>query len=186
MWSSCRDSQAAWRNALRKGMRNARHTRAMYPHEALLEVLYRWFGFCPSTSGLEQGFSSISWGFSSRQMAGSDLHEESTIKLLVDGRNDDLENTLCPEAQRVWQQLFGVSRIGGSENRQQRIDAGTTKLSTPDNTEQCEAAFVRRLRLARVHNHMPLEDVLDAVDSLPAPAAWSENHQKEMNFIKSK
>ena len=178
--------QVAWSNALRTGMKHTSkcgRTNNLYPLAALIQVVYRWMGFCPSTSGIEQGFSKMKWGFKDRQIHASPDFEEATLKLLVDGRNDNLGTVVCPRAQKAWVSLFGRARRSGSEHRPLRIDTGSTKRAAPDDPSASEVAFVKRLRQSRLKSQRTVQA---EVGLIPVSKVWGPGHDKEMKFIKDK
>ncbi len=93
------DNKEAWRRAvIQMGARRAA-TRRLYPDKAIRVVLQRWFAFCASTSGVEQGFTKGQIAFTDRQERASSNLESAYIKLAIDAKRDD-PMEICKAAQR--------------------------------------------------------------------------------------
>ena len=178
-----KDVLESWKAAVEKGFAYAEK----HPGEensssfdALLPILPRFFGFCASTSGLEQGFSKTRWGFTSQQYHCSLQHEEATSLLLVDGLDFQLDDFV--NAQRAWE---GSCRQSGSKNRLPRIDIGLPKKREGDPASS-EQAFVKRLRSARLRSKRSADEVCADIHALPDSSVWGAAHEKEMAFIRDK
>ena len=173
----------SWKAAVEKGFAYAaKHPgkETCFSFDALLPILFRFFGFCPSTSGLEQGFSKTRWGFTSQQYHCSLEHEEATSLLLVDGLGFQLDD--FANAQQAWE---GSCRQSGSENRLSRIDTGLPKKRSSDPASS-EQAFVKRLRSARLRSKRSADDVCVDIHALADSSVWGADHEKEMAFIREK
>eukprot|EP00974_Lingulodinium_polyedra_P035881 3443410-Lingulodinium_polyedra.AAC.1 len=103
----------------------------------------------------------MKWGYSSRQNHGSEWFEESTLKLLVDGRRDNFEKDVCPRAQQAWVCWYGRARSSGSSHRPLRIDAGSRKRAAPSDPIASESAFIKRFRQSRLKANRTVQEEVD-------------------------
>ena len=139
------DNKEAWRRVLQKLSKCRSRTKAAYPSDSLRPAIERWFAFCASTSGVEQGFTKGQLAFGCRQEAALPLHESSVLKLKVDASRPEFD-AVCELAKKVWTRCFGIPRQSGSQ-RATRIDAGMTRKRKLDaRPANSEASFLRARR----------------------------------------
>lgn len=175
-------SKDAWERVVNRIAGCRAETRRLFPDDSLRPALLRWFAFCASTSGVEQGFTKAQWALTDRQGRAGGILEWSYTKLAVDSQRDDA-NVLCKVAQLVWTKCFGVPRLSGTAHRTALVYGGEGRRRT---FEGSEASFLRARRAAVAAEVAPsIGDVQGAIDALDV-TGWSAGHEKELGFAENK
>jgi hypothetical protein len=169
------DAKSAWATVLRGMQARRAEVRAKHRTDAIRQVVARWFAFCASTSGVEQGFTASQVAVTDRQNANPPL-ERAYIKLKVDSGRDD-EGDLCKLAQTEWALSFGMPR----RHLKSRMDKGVKRSFAATCTE---AEFLRNRRRT-VGPEEDLATTTQSIDSLQVEG-WTEDHAKEAAFARKK
>ena len=189
--SGC-DSRMAWKSALARLQSMRRSTRDDHCTDALRPVVQRWLAFAASTSGVEQSFTKILRGMTPQTQCADEDLTSAYAKLLSDAcKLPPLQQKqLAIAAQKVWSKCYGRPRLSGVSNRHPRLDRGRKRAAddaaAPPSNEQ---AFLRRRRKSVGAPHESLSSVLGAIDEVAdvaAASAWSERHERELEFARDK
>ena len=173
----------AWQRVLARVANLRPEARRRYPDDCLRPVLYMWFAFCASTSGVEQAFTKGQRAFTDRQASSSAAFEQSVIRLVTDTTGIDVDD-LCKAAQRVWARCCGIARASGSVSRPANFNSGRKRSASGFG----EAAFLRKRRGALVASDGvagDVEVVRAEIHQLHTPL-WSAQHERERQFAESK
>ena len=125
-----------------------------------------------ATSAVEQGFSKIQWGLSSRQQGAHSLTKRDLRKILLEDPEHDKDAISL--AQEVWSRHYGMPR---APPKHKRIHAG---LPQP-RALKSEICFLRKRRVdAAAAASAGKRRRADDADG--DPESWSRLHDKEMEF----
>ncbi|CAE7328984.1 unnamed protein product [Symbiodinium microadriaticum] len=170
------NNKAAWQEALAR-LTEHHGTRKIHPTETLRQALVQYFAFGCSASGVEQSFSTAAWSVHSRRRKALAGTEEYLVKLSLDLGNRNRERVIRI-ARASWAACFGQPRTC---HRRERVDKGLRKKKE-DGQILSEAAFLRKRRHETVLAGLSLSEGSSAYPEADGSHAWTESHQKEMDF----
>ncbi len=171
-------SADAWANVVTKLVQGRRESRKLLG-KSVHKVAVRWRGTRIATSGIEQGFTSVDLKITNRQGAAASTLEESMVKIILDGRRDDLDK-VSELARQSWRDYsFGKPRKSGSA-RAVRFDKGVPRKRKQD--PNTEATSIRdRQQEGPAEPTMSYTDACNAIDSVIVDS-WGPEHDKEVEF----
>lgn len=190
-------NKSSWKAVIDK-IKSHRAVAQSHPTGVLELALMLYFLFGLSSSGVEQNFSQAALGFSSRRQGASADTEESVLRVILDLPHHD-KNQIIKLARKVWCQVYGDSRQGGSR-LSKGVKRKASSLGDDDKADgtmaHSEKEFIKRRRdsaaAVSCNRAGPADLVLDA-DALMANAAsgaggaeWGEEHNKELVFQRGK
>ncbi len=173
------NAKDGWQRALQMVSKRQSSIRGLYPDFALRPVLYRYFAFAASSSGVEQTFTQAQIAVTDRQQSAGRLLDLAYTRIKVDGGRDDPVN-IIQGAQSVWGRTYGIAKVSGSD-RLSRIDKGTKRKLSDAKTG--EAAFVRARRGSLALSRP--SDVEERIQDMNVDC-WSAEHEAELDFAKNK
>ena len=159
-------------------------------------VLYHTIGI--SSSGVEQNFSKAEWGFGNRRQSAKADTEEHVLRLIIDLAHHN-KDEIIKLARKVWCEIYGVSRLGGS-----RITKGVKRkkaLTLDDGDEggvmaNTETEFIKKRRHSAAaasaadndngHRSLDADALMENAASGVGGPEWGKEHMQELVFQRTK
>ena len=175
----------AWKNAIEYITKSPRPQRALkaHPVNELVDLLARSAGMGSSTAGVERLFS-IANKHQSATRADVNIHtfEDEMHILSAKGLADSETHAVATCAQHVWKTVYRNTR---ASKRPRRPMAG--KFAKTAVKKHSLKAWVKKRRSEVNTLCKALSDVpCDTADQTIGVGAWTETHEKEMEFQRAK